>query len=195
LADTTPLVFISSDYVFDGGDPPYREDDERRPVNHYGRMKVQAENLVLERDAGLVVRIPLLIGAGPSWEESGFLFATFAAIRDPRPAALDHLGIRFPTWTDDVAEAVAHLIELGARGAYHCSSPAGGTKYEWAVELARLAGLSVRHITPYRKAQAAGAPRPGNTQLAVEKIKGSGFDRFTPFKDVAESVLRQFSVL
>jgi len=189
LPESVPLLFISSDYVFDGVAAPYREEDERHPVNEYGRLKVEAEDLVLQRDAGLVLRIPLLIGAGPTWESSGFIFKTLAQIQDPTPSSLDHAGIRFPTWTNDVAEAVAHLLNIGGTGMYHYSSLGGGTKYEWAQELADLAGLSMEHITPNREGSATRAVRPGNTQLAVEKIRHTGFGQFTPFREAARSVL------
>ena len=193
LPESVPLLFVSSDYVFDGTAPPYSEDDARNPVNEYGRLKVQAEDLVLQRDAGLVLRIPLLIGAGPTWESSGFIFKTLAQIQDPTPSSLDHAGIRFPTWTNDVAEAVAHLLGIEAQGVYHFSSLEGGTKYEWALELADLTGLSMEHITPIREGSTFVALRPRDTQLAVEKIRHTGFSRFTPFREVARSVLQQFS--
>jgi dTDP-4-dehydrorhamnose reductase len=155
-----------------------------------GLLKVEAEDLVLQRDAGLVLRIPLLIGAGPNWEGSGFIFKIVAQIQDPTSSSLDHSGIRFPTWTDDVAEAVAHLLGIKERGIYHYSSLEGGTKYEWAMELANLAGLSMEHITPDREGSASRAVRPKNTQLAVEKIRQTGLSRFTPFRDVAQSVMK-----
>ena len=194
LPPSVPLLFISSDYVFDGIAPPYREEDERCPVNEYGRLKVEAEDLVLQRDTGMVLRIPLLIGAGPTWEASGFVFKTLAQIQDPTPSTLDHDAIRFPTWTEDVAEVVAHILGFEGGGIYHYSSLAGGTKYEWAMELAELTGLSMEHIAPTQAGSGPGAPRPGNTQLAVEKVRQSGFDRFTPFKEVVKSVFQKFSV-
>ncbi|RLE20307.1 MAG: hypothetical protein DRJ65_18515 [Acidobacteria bacterium] len=190
LPETAPLLFVSSDYVFEGVAAPYREEDERHPVSEYGRLKVVAEDLVLEHDAGLVLRIPLLIGAGPTWEKSGFIFKTLAQIQDPSPSSLDHAGIRFPTWTNDVAEAVAHLLEIEGRGIYHYSSLKGGTRYQWAAELADLTGLSMEHITPNLKGSATRAVRPRNTQLAVEKIRNTGLSRFTPFRGVVRSVLK-----
>ena len=193
LPDSVPLLFISSDYVFEGVAAPYREEDERHPVNEYGRLKVEAEDLVLQRDAGVVLRIPLLIGAGPTWESSGFIFKTLAQIQNLTPSSLDHAGIRFPTWTDDVAEAVAHLLNIGGTGRYHYSSLEGGTKYEWAQELADLAGVSMEHITPNREGSATRAVRPGNTQLAVEKIRHTGLNRFTSFPKVVQSVLEGFT--
>lgn len=194
LPESVSLLFISSDYVFDGEAPPYREEDERRPVNEYGRLKVAAEDLVLERAAGLVLRIPLLIGAGPTWESSGFIFKTLSQIQDPKPSSVDHAGVRFPTWIDDVTEAVAHLLEIGERGVYHYSSLEGGTKYQWANELADLAGLSMEHITPDRAGSSTRAARPNDTQLTVEKIRRTGFSRFTPFREVVLSVLQRFSI-
>jgi dTDP-4-dehydrorhamnose reductase len=189
LPESVPLLFISSDYVFEGVAAPYREEDERHPVNEYGRLKVEAEDLVLQRDAGLVLRIPLLIGAGPTWESSGFIFKTLAQIQDPTPSTLDHAGIRFPTWTNDVAEAVVHLLEIEGGGIFHYSSLKGGTKYEWGQELADLAGVSMEHITPNREGSATRAVRPRNTQLAVEKIRHTGLSRFTPFREAVQSML------
>jgi len=189
LPESVPLLFISSDYVFEGVAAPYGEEDERHPVSEYGRLKVEAEDLVLQRDAGMVLRIPLLIGAGPTWESSGFIFKTLAQIQDPTPSILDHAGIRFPTWTNDVAEAVAHLLGIEGKGIYHYSSLKGGTKYEWALELADLAGLSMEHITPNRGGSATRAVRPRDTQLAVKKIRHTGLSRFTPFRKVVRSML------
>jgi len=194
LPESVPFFFVSSDYVFNGGAAPYREEDARDPVNEYGRLKVEAEDLVLERTTGVVLRIPLLIGAGPTWENSGFVSKTLAQIQDPTPSRLDHVGIRFPTWIDDVAEAVAHLMSIEATGIYHYSSLAGGTKYDWARELADLAGLPMEHIIPVRDGSTTLATRPGDTQLAVDRIKLSGLTRFTPFRRVAQSILSQFSV-
>ena len=193
LPPSVPLLFISSDYVFDGEAAPYRESDEPHPVNEYGRLKVIAEDLVLQREVGSVLRIPLLIGAGPTWESSGFISKTVAKIQDPTPSSLDDAGIRFPTWTDDVAEAVAHLLNIEGSGIFHYSSLEGGTKYGWALELADLSGLSMEHIFPDRESSPTRAVRPKNTQLAIEKIKRTGLNRFTPFRDVAQSVITTFS--
>jgi len=193
LPESVPLLFISSEYVFDGEAAPYNEEDERRPVNEYGRLKVKAEDLVLQRAAGSVLRVPLLIGAGPTWESSGFIYKILAKIQDPTPSSLDDAGIRFLTWTDDVAEAVAHLLKLEKRGIYHYSSLEGRTKYQWALELADLAGLSTEHITPDREGSPTRAVRPRDTQLAVDKIRRTGLNRFTPFREVAQSVISHFA--
>jgi dTDP-4-dehydrorhamnose reductase len=193
LSASVPLLFISSDYVFDGAAAPYREDDERHPVNEYGRLKVMAEDLVLRREKGLVLRIPLLIGAGPTWEASGFISKTLATIRDPSPSSLDDTGVRFPTWIEDVAFAASHLLSTGAEGTYHYSALEGGTKYRWAQELADLTGLTMDHIAPDREGSSTRAARPGNTQLAVDKIRSTGFERFTPFRQVVRSVMRGFA--
>ena len=90
-------------------------------------------------------------------------------------------------------DAVVHLLKLEERGIYHYSSLEGGTKHQWARELADLAGLSMDHVFRDRKGAPTRAVRPRDTQLAVEKIRQTGLNRFTPFREVAESVLQFFA--
>jgi len=92
-----------------------------------------------------------------------------------------------------VVEAVAHLLDIEGRGIFHYSSLEGGTKYEWAAELAILAGLSMEHITPNREGTPTRAVRPRNTQLAVGKIRHTGLSQFTPFREAVQSVLKGFN--
>ncbi len=76
LPDNTRLLFISTDYVFNGEHPPYQEDHPTNPVNVYGRTKAEAEAMTLRHAGGLVLRIPVLIGAGP-----GFMAQMVAAVQ------------------------------------------------------------------------------------------------------------------
>lgn len=92
-----------------------------------------------------------------------------------------------------MAEVVAHILGIEGSGIYHYSSLVGGTKYGWAMELADLAGLSMEHISPDRGGSPTHAVSPGNTQLAVEKIRHTGLNRFTPFREVAQSVIEGFA--
>ncbi len=193
LVDTLPaesrLVFISTDYVFDGNQPPYREADERRPINVYGQSKVEAEDLARERASSLIVRIPLLMGYGPSFEESGFIAKTAQVIAGREPAELDNRTMRFPTDIRDVAEVVYFLLHRNAAGVYHYAGPRGQTQYRWALELADIMGVDASPLCPVTMPPARIAARPADSQLAMEKIRELGFDRSTDFKEVAGWVL------
>ena len=185
------LVLISSDYVFDGESPPYREDSARHPLSLYGHSKAEAEDMALARPGTLVVRIPLLIGIEPSHRgPSGFVLQIARQVLDGKPAKVDDLLVRFPTWTEDVAEAVAFLLAKKAEGIFHVSAPRGATRYAWTLETARILSQSADHLTPSKAFVPRAARRPMNTELATGKLQALGFNRFTDFTTVAERILR-----
>lgn len=192
LPPAATLIFISTDYVFDGLHPPYREHDTRRPVSVYGATKAQAEDAVLARPRSLVVRIPVLVGAGPSLAESGYVGQLIHSVRDKTPVLQDHVLVRMPTWIEDVAEALAFLIARRATGVVHMSGPQPATRYESALEVARVLGESHEHLSPSHAVVVRRAARPPNSRLATDKIRAMGFTPFTAFADVVRAVLAEF---
>jgi S-adenosylmethionine synthetase len=193
MAETLPaqtrFIFISSDYVFDGENPPYREEDERCPVNVYGRSKQEAEDALAGRDHTIILRIPLLVGAGPSFAASGLIAKIARAIMENQRMELDAVSLRFPTSIRDVARAVDHLWKLHAEGVFHYSSEEGRSQYDWALLVAQCMGADPRMLTPVDAPPARKAVRPRNSQLNIERIKRSGFHENTPFTAVVKEVL------
>lgn len=172
------LVYISTDYVFDGGvktglPPPYAPDAPTGPVNFYGETKLAGERAVLAVPAchPCVLRVPVLYGYDQrSLDESASLVVA-AALRDPSaPKSVDDWGVRFPTAVDDVSQCLRLILERkrGNRsamcGVFHCSSPERSTKYSQAKLMAKVLGVPDGHLTPDSRPP-AGAPRPQNTQL------------------------------
>lgn len=194
LPPAAKLVFISSDYVFDGDHAPYAETDVTCPVNVYGQSKVDGEALALGRENTLVLRIPLLIGASPTLDQSGFIAQARAAVLCGEAQELDAVAPRFPTWTRDVAEALRFLLERNAMGVTHYSSLREGTRYTWTREIAEVMGVAAGHITPSPGVVPRGARRPANSQLDTALIQKMGFGRFTDFKDVVRQVLTELDV-
>ncbi len=192
LPVSSRLVFISSDYVFDGERPPYREEDRRDPVNVYGETKREAEDLALARPGSIILRIPLLVGDGPTWEDSGFVMKTAVLVREGRPVELDDQGQRFPTWTHDVAELVDWLLKGGHAGVFHFSGPQRGTRYTLALETAKLMGLPTDHIRRLDGILPTVAKRPPDSQLDTGKLRSMGYARFTPYREAASAIVRQF---
>lgn len=192
LPPTAKLVFVSTDYVFDGETPPYAEDSPRRAVNVYGQSKIEAEEFVLARPGSLVVRIPLLVGAGLSFKASGFLGQIVCALRDPSPQEADAVLRRFPTWIRDVAGALAFLVGHGATGAVHYSGAEGLTRYEMTARAAEVLGMPMDHIRPSDRIVPRRAARPRDSQLATDRIRALGFARFTPFRDVVRAFASTF---
>ena len=195
LPDATRILFVSTDYAFDGMRPPYAETDEPAPVNRYGASKVASERAVLRRPGSLVLRVPLLVGAGPSLAQSGFIGQLVAAVRGSEPQAVDDVLVRFPTWIGDVAEAIAFLLARPADGIYHLSGPRGATRYAWTREVAEILGRDAGHCAPSATIIPRPAARPPDSQLADPRIHAAGFPPSTDFADVVRSVLRAFPPL
>ena len=63
-----PLLFVSTDYVFDGRQPPYVETSSRNPISEYGRSKCAAEDVLASRPGAIVLRVPLLIGVATTYK-------------------------------------------------------------------------------------------------------------------------------
>jgi len=186
------LLFISTDYVFDGLHPPYREDSERRPINVYGLSKAEAEDAVLARPGSLILRIPLLVGSGPSADRSGFLTQIVDTLRQNRPVAADAVLRRFPTWIRDVAEAVAFLIERDQTGVLHYSGREGLTRHEMIRIAAEVLGHPADHVRPSEDVVPRRAARPRDSQLDTTRIEALGFRRFTPFREVVKAFAADF---
>jgi dTDP-4-dehydrorhamnose reductase len=140
------LVYISTDYVFDGtSQEPYWEYDAVNPLSVYARTKWLGEQVMRDLlDRYYVVRIAWLYGDGPR----NFV-KTVLRLADERGAiqmVTDEIGS--PTYAHDVARAVSELVKLPAYGIYHLPNAGTCSRYEWAQEILRLAGRSDVELIP-----------------------------------------------
>lgn len=148
------FVYPSTDYVFPGtGSAPYLPGDATDPVNAYGRSKREGERAALAAAGGLVVRTSWLYGAGGSH----FVDAILRLAREGKPLRVVDDQWGRPTWTGTLAEAIASLMEAGARGVFHATG--GGEPVTWfgfAREVVALGapGVGVEPVT------SAEFPRP-----------------------------------
>jgi dTDP-4-dehydrorhamnose reductase len=148
------LLFISTDYVFDGAKrTPYETTDARNPTSVYGQSKAGAEERLLEIIPEVcIVRTSWLFGHG------GKCFpATILKLASTRPeisVVNDQRGS--PTFTRDLASALLQLCRASARGIVHVTNSGDCTWYEFAIEIVRLSGLP----TLVKPVTSAEFPRP-----------------------------------
>jgi len=141
------LVYYSSDYVFDGRDGPYVEADEPNPVNEYGRQKLAVERAIKERLGNwLILRVTVVYG----WERRRKNFVHRAMCHLRSGGVLEVPADQFgnPTYAPDLASASRDLVGRNARGLFHLAGEARASRYELALEMARVFGLPCDRIRP-----------------------------------------------
>lgn len=183
LPESSRLIHISTDYVFDGKTPPYSEEDKVSPLNVYGRTKAEAEPLVLAHPGGTVLRIPVLVGEGP-----GFIQQMLDALNADDPDPIDDVLIRHPAWTVDIAEVCAWILEERVTGIWQASSEQGGTRYELNCRVANALGLSAEHLRPSSRIVPRKAERPLNSRLSPRKLLAAGGPACRELEDVVSAL-------
>ncbi|XP_068187692.1 methionine adenosyltransferase 2 subunit beta isoform X2 [Antennarius striatus] len=171
------LLYISTDYVFDGRNPPYGEDDGPNPLNVYGRSKLEGEREALRHCPGaLVLRVPILFGEVESASESAVTVLWLKVQESAESCTLDHCQQRFPTDTRDVAAVCRKLAERArqdpsVRGVFHFSAKEQMTKYEMAVAIAQAFNLPSNHLIPLTEQLPASTLRPTNSRLNCSRLE------------------------
>jgi len=134
------LVHVSTDYVFDGGKgTPYQEDDAPCPLGVYGESKLAGEMNAAFNPDHLIVRTQWLYGLhGRNFVET---MLRLAAEKDQLSVVDDQIGS--PTWTVDLAAAIAALLKTGHRGIYHAANAGFCSWNEFARAIFEESGLSV----------------------------------------------------
>jgi dTDP-4-dehydrorhamnose reductase len=166
------LVYVSTDYVFDGlQQVPYREQDIPHPVNHYGLTKWQGEQAVLSSGAkALVVRTAWLFGrAGKNFVKS---IMQAAQSQPCLKVVNDQRGC--PTYAEDLARAVVFLLHRDVDGIVHVTNSGACTWHEFAEAIVQEMGLAVP-VLPITTGQAGRlAKRPAYSVLSGERLASLG---------------------
>jgi dTDP-4-dehydrorhamnose reductase len=184
------FIHISTDYVFDGRHPPYREDDPPCPVNYYGETKRMAEEQVRDACPGAVVlRIPALYGDPPAPVVSAMVEEGVQAAFSGETSRQDHRIIRCPTYTGDVARVIRFLFTADFEGTLHAPAEETATRYEWALAFAAILGRDASHIVPVKKDPKRKAPRPPDSRLARDRLKKLGGPLPRDYSEVVPRIL------
>ncbi len=175
------LVFISTDYVFDGTKKePWVETDEGNPLSVYGDSKFQAERLVRQgMEKHFIVRVSWLFGENGNNFVKTMLKIGAKGI-SPNVVA-DQTGS--PTYTRDLCVLLADMVVTERYGVYHATNEGYCSWYDFAKAIYDLAGMEV-DVSPVDTSQyPAKARRPLNSRLSKDKLEKAGFQRLPHWKD------------
>lgn len=162
------LLFISSDYVFDGTKTsPYEAGDRRNPQSVYGRSKAEAEVLLLDvLPECCIARTSWLFGMGGKCFPDTIL--KLAASRPVLDVVNDQRGS--PTYAVDLSKAIIDLCRKNAQGIVHVTNAGDCSWFEFAREIVKGAGLAaeVRPVSSLQMARPA--PRPAYSVLSPTSL-------------------------
>ncbi|OTP09529.1 dTDP-4-dehydrorhamnose reductase [Enterococcus sp. 10A9_DIV0425] len=172
-AANAKLVYISTDYVFDGKkeNEEYLEDDPTNPLNEYGRTKLLGEQAVQEiLEDYYIIRTSWVFGVyGHNFV---FTMQRLAQTHDRLTVVDDQYGR--PTWTRTLAEFMVYVLEQNAPyGVYHLSNENSCSWYEFAKEILKNEDIEVVPVTSEEYPQKA--TRPQYSVMSLKKAESLGF--------------------
>jgi dTDP-4-dehydrorhamnose reductase len=164
------VVYTSTDYVFDGQKGrPYVEDDLPRPLNVYGRSKLQGERYVQElTEDGVIVRTQWLFGK----HGNNFVTSVLRQAGEKKGLSIVDDQTGSPTYTVDLAKVLSTLIQREAKGIFHAANSNTCTWFEFAqsiLEFSGIGGVDVRPISSRELNRRA--IRPPYSGLSCHKLK------------------------
>lgn len=166
------LIHFSTDYVFNGNDGPYAENDTTDPIGYYGETKLISENLILDSGYNhLVVRTNVLFGRGINIRPN-FISWLIGELKNNKPVKIVTDQFNNPTLANNLAEA---SIEAGRKDISGIINLAGGSylsRFDIAIKTASHFGLNRSLITPVLTSELGqSAERPLRGGLKIEKAK------------------------
>ncbi len=189
------MVYISTDYVFDGqGETPWQPDcKDYKPLNVYGQTKLEGELAVANTlDKYFIVRIAWVFGRNGNNFIKTML--NLSKKYDTLRVVNDQIGT--PTYTLDLSRLLVDMVETEKYGYYHATNEGGYISwYDFACEIFRQAGYDTK-VNPVTTAEygLSKAARPFNSRLDKSKLQENGFTPLPTWQDALSRYLKEIEV-
>ncbi len=193
------MIYISTDYVFNGEGTHFWEPDETnyQPLNIYGQTKYEGELAVRSNlEKYFIVRIAWVFGInGKNFIKT---MLNLGKSKDKITVVCDQIGS--PTYTYDLARLLVDMVETNKYGMYHATNEGICSWYEFAREIFRQAAAMGRkeydeeHLSVFPVTAdnyPTKAKRPSNSRLSKEKLSANGFDRLPTWQDALGRYLKE----
>lgn len=181
------MIYISTDYVFDGqGERPWEPEDERGPLSVYGQTKYEGELAVQNTlDKYFIVRIAWVFGInGKNFVKT---MLRLAETHKKLTVVNDQYGS--PTYTYDLARLLVDMVLTEKYGVYHATNEGICTWYEFACEIFKQAGVEMEVAPVSSDEYPAKAKRPENSRMSKDKLEANGFERLPSWQDALKRYL------
>lgn len=168
------FIHLSTDFIFDGKNGPYREEDEAAPLSIYGHSKLEAERAVM--GAGLakwaIARTIIVYGIAEGLSRSNVVLWAKSALEKGQPIKVVDDQWRMPTLAEDLADGCIRIAKRGATGIYNLSGPDGMSILELVHRVGAFFHLDTSVVSPV-KSDTLGQPaeRPPKTGFVLDKAR------------------------
>ena len=186
------IVYISTDYVFDGsGNEPQKEDKVTDPVNYYGYSKEQGEVAVREIiEKHFIIRTSWVYGKNGN----NFVKTMLKLAQDRNELNVVNDQIGAPTYTSDLAVLICNMIQTTKYGTYHGVNEGYCSWYEFAVAIFKHAGKAIKVNPILSSSYPTRAKRPLNSRLSKEMIEQNGFDKLPMWENALLRYLKELEI-
>jgi dTDP-4-dehydrorhamnose reductase len=187
------IIFISTDFIFDGVHGPYKEDDLPNPINYYGSSKLAAEKAIMESGVEwAIVRTVLVLGKSEDGQRQNILTWVKEKLEKGEKIKVVDDQVRTPTFVEDLADGIVLVLEKNAKGIFHIAGKDTLTPYEIATltaEYLQLDSSLIERVDANSFAQAA--LRPPTTGFLIEKARKSLGYQPHSFKEILSHVFQK----
>lgn len=181
------LLFVSTDYIFDGKkDDVYEVNDMPNPINFYGKTKLEAENIIQkELEKFFIVRISWLFGNNGV----NFVKTMLRIAEEKKELDVVNDQVGSPTYSKDVAKLFVTMVKTNKYGVYHATNEGFCSWAEYAEEIFRIVGKDVRIKKITSEEYNSKAKRPKNSKLSKKSLTDNGFDLLPTWKDAVKKYI------
>ena len=185
------MVYISTDYVFDGeGTRPWEPDDKQTPLIVYGQTKYEGELAVMNTlSKYFIVRIAWVFGInGKNFVKT---MLNLAKTHDKLTVVNDQTGS--PTYTYDLARLLVDMVLTDKYGIYHATNEGFVTWYDFACEIFKTAGVDIEVLPVPSSEYPTKAKRPSNSRMSKDKLKENGFEPLPTWQDALKRYIAELN--
>lgn len=168
------FIHLSTDFVFDGENGPYSEEDQRNPLSVYALSKVQSEDLLLNDpyEHWAILRTIIVFGEGENLSRSNIVLWAKDVLEKGEPMSIVNDQFRAPTWADDLAWACIEAAKREAKGVFHIAGPETFSIYELVKRVASFFENDFSVITAVDSSTLnQKAKRPPSTGFVLDKAR------------------------
>lgn len=171
MSKNSKMIHISSDYVFDGKDGNYKENDMKKPINYYGKTKLEADNLLMGSNSNYLIIRPNVLYSSNISKNNHFLSWVINSLKEKTEISVVNDQISNPVYVSDLVEVIASCLLVDYNGVYHFGSEDVISRYDFALLISKIFKLDENLINPIKTSDLKQiAKRPKKSFLNCNKI-------------------------